>query len=201
MNTYELKQYIKTNEPALYETIGKHLNNPARVLELLIRHFQWNYQYGNIAHNDMWLRFNDNYRRLFVTVLEDNNDLFQGFIDDILLTFRIAYNDETGTFNTQQIFDILLKNRWRYKYDLVAVYTLIAGNYDEVYELLKTYRPKKFMNMNIRKILRMFKSIITNDFASRLVEAVKEDRKFEEIFDRDVYCSMLESDSFNRENN
>ncbi|MGL4951954.1 MAG: hypothetical protein ACRC4L_03120 [Mycoplasma sp.] len=178
MTINKYKKYLKKEYPVAYASVGRFINNPEIAIEKIIKNIQWNYQYGKIEWNDMLSESNEIYNEIFTLLLENDLDTFFSLIDDFLLSIRISYDDSKGTFDKEIIKNIFLNNKNEYKYYTLSLYTLIAGNYDFIYNLLKEeYRPIKFLNMNIRKVLKLFNSIITNEFADSLIKEVKKNRE------------------------
>lgn len=169
ITTKELKQYLSKNEPALYKTIGKHLNNPIKVLDLLIRHYQWTYQWGDIRNNDMGDKLNDNYRLLFVFIMENNSDIFNRFVNFMINSFKVAFDYKSKTWDKKLIINIIIKNKNTDWYDMLAFYTLMAGNYDDMIPLLANLELDPSINIPKRNCIKLFDLIITDKFANELI--------------------------------
>lgn len=173
MTTKELKLYLSKNEPALYKTIGKHLNYPVKVLDLLIRHYQWNYQWGDIRNNDMGNRLNDNYRLIFVFIMVNNFDIFNDFVNFMINSFKIAFDYKLKVWDKQLIIDIIIKNRNNDWYDMLSFYTLMAGNYDDMRPLLASLEVDKSINIPKRNCVKLFDLIVNDKFAHQLITTFK----------------------------
>ncbi|MGL4948621.1 MAG: hypothetical protein ACRC42_04535 [Mycoplasma sp.] len=173
MNTFELKKYLQQNEPEVYHTHGKHLFNPRKLLKLISETFRWNFQVGRYEYNDMWSVSNRAFSQMFINALENSPEVFTELMDLFLASLKICYIEDKNKFDLSLLTNIIIEKKWEKQYDIYTFYTLIAGNFDEIYNLLKDYKPGKIVLLNNDAIKMLFDEIISNSFAKRLLRKYK----------------------------
>lgn len=177
MTTKELKKYLAMSEPAIYETIGRSLNKSDVTLDLLVRHYQWIYQFGDYHKNDMGAKMNANYKLIFTHVMENDKFECNTFLNNFIRSIKIAFDQNFQIWDKEIIINILIHNRTFFWYDLLAAYTLIAGNYDDIRPLLTKLDLDKTIKIPLKRCIKLFDLIVTNDFADQLIKAYVLDLK------------------------
>lgn len=177
MEKKELIKYLKKNDPALWRTIGKNINNPTVLVNELIRHYQWIFQMGDIDGLDLGDRINKNYKALFVFALENNIEFRDEFFNYILFVFKIAFDYNTKTWDKEVIQNILINNKRLFWFDYASMYTLIASSYDQIRPIIMNefiVGPEN--DINKKYLVKLFDAIVNQKFFDKIKEQIKSER-------------------------
>lgn len=176
MKTNEIKKYLKKEDPALYSTFGKLLYEPVLLANQLIRHYQWIYLRGDIDNLLLDDRFNKNYLNLFIYALESSKEFADKFISYFVYSLQLAFNNKTKKWDMQIISDILINRKRAYKFDLIAMYALMASTYDRIIDIVEEVEPNVILKTSKKDILDLFNKIIDQNFYENLKREIKHNR-------------------------
>ncbi len=177
MNTKEFAKFIKKNDPTVWKTIGKNINNPTVLTNEIIRHYQWIFQMGDIDNLDLGDRLNKYYKGLFVHSLK-NDPLFRDeFFNYILFVFKVAFNENSKTWDRDIITNIFVNNRRLFWFDFAAMYTLIASSYSEIRPIIENeYNCDPEIGIEKKQLIKLFDGISNQKFFNELKQLIKKER-------------------------
>lgn len=170
-------KFLKKNDKALWQTIGKDINDPTVVTNKLIRHYQWIFLMGDIDNLDMGDRINKNYKKLFVYSIRENPEFRDEFFNYVAFVFRAAFNANSKNWDKSIVFDIMINNKRLYWFDFAAIYALIASNYSELRPIIiNEFIMDDDMSITKDDFIKLFDSISNQKFFDELKSAIKKER-------------------------
>ncbi len=177
MNTKEFVKFIKKNDPVVWKTIGKNINNPTVLTNELIRHYQWIFQMGDIDNLDLGDRLNKYYKELFVHSLKNNPEFRDEFLNYILFVLRTAYNENSKNWDRDIIMNIFVNNKRLFWFDFAAMYALIASSYSEIRPIIENeFVVDPEIGVEKQGLLRLFDGISNQKFFDELKRLIKKER-------------------------
>ncbi len=177
MNTKEFAKFIKKNDPVVWKTVGKNINNPTVLVNELIRHYQWIFQMGDIDNLDLGDRLNKYYKELFVHSLKSDSTFRDEFLNYMLFTLKIGFNDSTKSWDKDIIVNIFVNNKRLFWFDFSAMYVLIASSYSEIRPIIENeFNVDPEIGLDKQNLLKLFDGISNQKFFNELKQLIKKER-------------------------
>ncbi len=177
MNTKEFAKFIKKNDPTVWKTVGKNINNPTVLTNELIRHYQWIFQMGDIDNLDLGDRLNKYYKELFVHSLKNDPSFRDEFFNYVLFVLRPAFVESSKNWDRDILLNIFVNNKRLFWFDFAAMYALIASIYSEIRPIIQNeFIVDTEIGIDKQYFLKLFDGIANQKFYNELKQLIKKER-------------------------
>lgn len=176
MNIREISKYLRKNDPALYAELKAFLNTPTPLLNKLIRNYEWMFIHNDLKTLDLSLRYHKNYLNLFLYCLDSSSELSNDFFNYFIHSLEIAYDAKTKKWDMDLITNILINKKRLYKYDLIAMYLLIAATIDRCHVFIEELEISPKIKLDINQICTLFTKIIDQKYYDKLKQIILDKR-------------------------
>ncbi len=130
MDIKSLQNYLKSNDPFLYNITKSKLNNPAEALNYVVKHYQWYFKTQNIENLDFFNNFEQPYLEIFKYCLEADETLRAQFFNIFTQGIETCYDRSDDSWDYYMLQERLVGSKLKLPFDYLSMYALQAATYN-----------------------------------------------------------------------